>query len=869
MRLTSQVKRQVLSNGLTLLVERNTSAPVVAAVTHVKAGYFDEPDEWVGIAHVLEHMFFKGTARRPPGEIARETQLLGGYLNAGTIYDKTIYYTVLPSMEGALERALDIQADALMHSALDGDELKRELEVIIQEAKRKLDNPHAVATETLYELLYAQHRIRRWRIGTEAGLRRLTRDDVCAYYKTRYTPDRSIVALVGDLDVEHTLDIAASVYEGWANGQASTDRSPAETNPPPCSMRLIRSDVARPMAVLGWRTVDALSPDALALDVVSYLLGGGRGSWLYRGVREPGLASSARASHYTPTSVGVFDILLEGDAERIDDAVSRTLELVARLADPGPDEIDMERVRSLIAMHWSRRLEAMDQRAALLCEFEALGDYGLAEEFHRNTLEVTAADVCAAVETYLRPGEVSAVLSLAEGMKSRFERSTWPLRPVGTQGVARVSLSRDEPPEPAPGAVTHPPHKRFPEETGLLALPGADLLVRPKRGSGLVSVGAYAPRLRELEDSQTAGVSALVTRASVRGAGELSGEELAIRAEMLGGSIMPAATLEGVGWGMTVRAAALREAAELLLCIASDATLAADDLAVERRLQMSDAARLHDDMFRYPIRRVLEEAFPNSPYGLPSLGEPENIGALDDELVRGWAEELRTRRLVVVAVGDLDTTSLFEALTPFDAWPAADPVADGSGEPRWEPSRGGDTRQKAQSAMAMAFPASPYSSPQRFPTVVLAALLSGLAGRLFEALRERRSLAYTVAAMPWLRARAGAMLTYIATSPDREDEARDGMLLELERVGMDEITDAELDRARNYAAGAVQLRKQSARAVAGELVGAWLHNELDVLDQEASRLRAVTREELQKVSSTVFQAEQRAEFIVRGTGGGR
>jgi len=82
MQLSDGVTKESLPNGLTVLVQPVDSAPVVAVVTHVKAGYFDEPDEWVGIAHVLEHMFFKGTARRGPGEIARDTQLLGGYLNA-------------------------------------------------------------------------------------------------------------------------------------------------------------------------------------------------------------------------------------------------------------------------------------------------------------------------------------------------------------------------------------------------------------------------------------------------------------------------------------------------------------------------------------------------------------------------------------------------------------------------------------------------------------------------------------------------------------------------------------------------------------------------------------------------------------------
>src|SRR5689334_1468007 len=133
------VHRAVLDNGLTVLVRRDHSAPVVAIVTHVKAGYFDETDDVVGIAHVLEHMYFKGTPTRGVGEIARQTKAVGGYLNAGTIYDHTSYYTVLPATGFAT--GLDVQFDAYANSLIDSAELARELEVIIQEAKRKEDNP--------------------------------------------------------------------------------------------------------------------------------------------------------------------------------------------------------------------------------------------------------------------------------------------------------------------------------------------------------------------------------------------------------------------------------------------------------------------------------------------------------------------------------------------------------------------------------------------------------------------------------------------------------------------------------------------------------------------------------------------------------
>src|SRR5512132_3214786 len=197
------VRRVVLPNGMRVLIRRDDSAPVVAIVTYVSAGYFDETDDVVGIAHVLEHMFFKGTPTRGVGEIARQTKAVGGYLNAATIYDHTSYYTVLPSSSFAA--GLDVQFDAYANSLIDADELARELEVIIQEAKRKADNPGAVATETLFELLHDRHRIRRWRIGREPGLRALTREAMLRFYRNFYHPGNTVLVVVGDVDPDEAM----------------------------------------------------------------------------------------------------------------------------------------------------------------------------------------------------------------------------------------------------------------------------------------------------------------------------------------------------------------------------------------------------------------------------------------------------------------------------------------------------------------------------------------------------------------------------------------------------------------------------------------------------------------------------------------
>ena len=140
-----QTTKVVLKNGLTVIVREEYAVPLTSITTLVKAGYFDEEDRLAGISHVVEHMLFKGTPKRPAGEIARQTRALGGSLNGYTDYDRTVYSTVVPAANAF--PALEIQADALLNPSFDPDELKREVEVVLQENNRKLDNPAALATE--------------------------------------------------------------------------------------------------------------------------------------------------------------------------------------------------------------------------------------------------------------------------------------------------------------------------------------------------------------------------------------------------------------------------------------------------------------------------------------------------------------------------------------------------------------------------------------------------------------------------------------------------------------------------------------------------------------------------------------------------
>jgi zinc protease len=869
---TDGVRREVLPNGLTLLVQQDRSAPVVAVVTHVKAGFFDEPDRWTGISHVLEHMFFKGTPRRGVGAIARETKSAGGYLNASTTYDHTSYFTVLPA--SGLAEALDIQADALRHSVLDAAELARELQVIIQEAKRKLDTPSSVAYETLHEVMFDRHRMRRWRIGREAELAGFTRADVYGYYASRYVPERTIVSIVGDVDPERALELAREAYGGWPSAPGAVDRLHEEHARREVRARTLRGDVGQAQLVLGWRAVPPLDPAAPALDLAAAVLGAGRGSWLYRALRDPGLVTWVSSHYYAPTELGVFGVAAELAPERVRAALDAIAEAVARLSRAGPPADELERARTLLRARWARRLESMEGRAAALAAAEALDGYTLLDREYEALTSVQADEVRAAAARYLQPNAVSAVLYLPEDEGEELTAAA----------LARAFSARELGPVAAgpvvPALAPAPPARPVPSghrEAQVLhtRLPGADVLVRRKSGVPLVHLGVYVPR--EFDPPAQAGLGALTVRSSVRGAGAYDAGALAFAFERLGGTLGPVAASDWLGLATSVLAEHLGEAAALLHLAHVAPRLEEREVERERGLMLAEAQQVADDMFRYPFQLAFAAAFGEEGYGLPVAGLPHTLPAITPADVRAWhASAVLGRRPVVIAVGDVDPerataalAGVFGSLPPRDDARAPAPVAWIAGAEGEAPLRVVQ-RDKAQAAIAMAFPGVARRDPDRAAARVWAAVASGLGGRLFEALRDRRSLAYTVVASAWEKARAGSLVAYIATSPEREEEAREEMLRELERFTREPVSEAELQQAINYLSGQAEVNRQSGGAVAAEILEAWIAGSgLPELVDPGAAYRAVTAGDVLRVAHGSLDPARRAEAVIRGTGAAR
>lgn len=850
-RLAGRVHREVLPNGLTVLVEHDPGATAVAIVLHVGAGFFDEPDEVAGISHVLEHMYFKGTPRHGPGELARQTKAAGGWLNAGTGYDHTSYYAVLPTASFAAGLAL--QADALRHATLDAEELRRELQVIIEEARRKRDSPAAVAHETMHEVLFDRHRIRRWRIGDEARLAGFTREDVAGYYRSRYVPARTRVVIAGGIPVATAVAEVRRLLGDWQAAATEIPPGPEEPWHHEVRTRTLRGDVSQADLVLGWRTVPPLHEDAVGLDAAAAVLSAGRSAWLPQALREPGIVLAVSASHFAPTEVGVLAVNAELDPGRLREALAGVGGVIHRLTTRGPTLEDLARARTLLRARLARRLESAESRAMLIAEADALRDVALVDEWMVRLETLTPEAVRDAARRWLRPDAMAAVAYLPEeaggpGLTPDLLRDAFAVRP----GVAPVR------PAATPGGGTC-----------LHALPTVDIVTRAKPGAPLVTIGIFRRR-RGGEPLDQAGLGMLAVRTAVRGAGGLDAAALAEAFDRLGGPVTASVSADHFGYRCTVLAEHLLPAADLLRRVMWEPHLLAATVEIERDLQAREASQLADDMFRYPFQLALGAAFRDTGYGVPTGGTPESVPGLSDEAVRAWhAEEVSSGRTLVVAVGDLDAAAAAGELAEALAHVGGDSRPSAVRRSEVDPGEGGVPRvvqrARAQTAFAMAFPGPSRTSPQRFAAEVWASAVGGLGGRLFEVLRGRRSLAYTVMASAWQRMGAGALLTYIATSPEREEEARDTMLVELDRLRRDGLTPLELEQAIGYRSGQVAVGRQTGAAVASELADLWLAGDpLDAFESAAAPFRAVTLEAVHAVLEDNLDPARRGEGVVRG-----
>jgi len=873
--LTRGVIRRVLDNGLTVLVKPVPGFGVAAVQTWVKAGYFHEPDDKAGMAHLFEHMFFKGSARFPGAErIASEVSGLGGVLNAGTIYDSTNYYFVLPAE--ALAKGIAIQADAVIQPLFDPEELRKETEVVIEESNRKLDNPPALVVERMYALAFSAHRMRRWRIGNHEVLRNLRRDDLLAFFRDLYRPENIIVTVVGDVDPEAAHDLAAAEFAALPRGTPRLVPGPAE--PPQERFRHAeeRADLAQSHLAVGWHTPGYGHPDNEPLEVLGAVLGSGKSSRLYRRAVGPDLAGGIAAYNYPVADVGVFVAQAQfGGARlpRVEEAIFREAERLRR-EPPSAEEVGTARTQVLAGLLLGQE-EVLGQ-AALLASREARGSFMEIDDYLARLEAVTPEAVQRAAARYLDLSNASLFRYL--------EREA----PRATDGVEAAEAAARH---AAAGAA-----ERLPEAPALAALAADDLsggaaaaaltthAVRLANGVRLVMqeshavptawFGLYFRGGRIEERREDAGITRLMLSGALRGTRRRSAEELDRAIESLGSGFAAEHDEEYVGLSAPVPVPKLAAAMGLAREIVAEATFPEGGVEKAREVNLANIRAGRDSSSVHPFDLFTRAYFgANHPYGLAQRGDEEAVARLGPDDLRAWHRRVfHPSRLIVVVAGDIDPARVREYVeAQFGTLPSegATPLPDLPPNPAPRVEELVETRPRRQSAFVLGFPTVPITHPDAFALEALQHVLSGMAGRLFSELRGRRSLAYTVVAADVSRPRLGYFFGYLAGDYRKEASAREAMLAEFARLRDEPVTAEELQRAKGYLAGITRIRRQTNGARGSEIARDVLFGlGLDFPERYLEGVLAVTAADIQRVARAYFDPARSVVAVLRGGEGG-
>ena len=371
------------------------------------------------------------------------------------------------------------------------------------------------------------------------------------------------------------------------------------------------------------------------------------------------------------------------------------------------------------------------------------------------------------------------------------------------------------------------------------------------------------------EESALAGLTTLMVRTALKGTSSRSAEQIAEEGELLGGSVSGAAGADSFRWSISVPSRHAAAAVELLADVVQHPTFGADvarDRARHRARRPRRVARRHVSLSDAPrdARRRSRAIPTDCPRAAATTRCAESRWT---RCTNGTPSARSTSACVIALVGDANPDDLAELAArafnglrrtpvvqiPSAVWPSSSATAI-------------ETRDRAQTAMALLFSGPSRSDPARYAAAMIARVASGLGGRFFDELRDKRSLCYTVNAFVAERALAGTFGAYIATSPEQEGAARDGLLAEFARLRDEPVTEQELRRAQTYAIGLHAIRQQSGAAVLADAVDAYLFGSLGELEEYEARIRAVTPAEMQSVAHEHFDPARRVEGIVRGTG---
>lgn len=839
-----------LKNGLTVYIIRDSRFPLVCTRLFVGTGSANETAEQAGISHVLEHMVFKGTEKRPKGQVARDVESLGGYLNAATSFDKTWYITDMPAKHW--KTGMDVVKDMAFHPSLDPAELEAEKDVIVSELKGGDDTPTRRLFEDLQVAGLAHTVYGRPIIGFEKTIRAVTVDDLRAYIRTWYQPQNMMLLVAGDIDPKAVLAHAEELFGDLKNDTILPEPAPVQLEGAAGGPRVevtygpwnkVYLGIALPAPALGdQRSID--------LDVLAYALGGDGTSQFYRKYRyEKQLVDSISVGNMSLNRAGLFYMVAQLDADKVEPFWQEFTRDLAAL-DAGkitPDVI--ERARFNYEDGMDRASETLDGLTSwkATVQFELGGPQGEANVRHA-LAAVDSARLRQAQDLWLRPDQVRVRVLAPEKAKlpdlDAILQHNWPAPAVERQKAA---------------AAAEKVGKREIVDLGQ----GRTVILQPDRTIPYVSLEILRPGGNALLKPADQGLAQLTAATLTDGCGTRDLDAMERFVAERAASLSASAGVQSFTVSLTGPARFNADYFALLGDLLHKPTFAEKDVRRQADTLKAALVRRQDNPMSFMGSKINGFLFPGGqPYGFDGLGTAENQDRFGPGDVQAFWKQQNAQPWILSVAGDFDREKVlaFARSLPVPTAPAVDVP-----QPTW----GADKRLplslpgRQQAHLLLAFHAVPLDHPDAPALMLLESVLSGQSGLLFNKLRDEQGLGYTVTAFYRSLPEAGFMAFYIGTTPRNLDVARQGFSGIIKDIKTDLLPAELLAKGLNRMEGSYYRGRQSLGARADEAASERLLGQpQDFQKRLLEKAAKVTPEQLREVARKYLLVDKMYEVTL-------
>ncbi|MGQ9776146.1 MAG: M16 family metallopeptidase [Thermodesulfobacteriota bacterium] len=844
--------RFTLENGMRIILQENRNAPVVSLQVWVDVGSADEKDEEAGMCHFIEHMIFKGTEKRKVGEIAREIESLGGYINAYTSYDQTVFYITVASRYAF--SALEILSDAIQHSTFDSQELEREREVILEEIRMGEDDPDRKLFKETMRTLFKEHPYRRPIIGYEKTIRSITRHQMISFFKRWYTPNRILFVGVGDFDLQEMEKRVREVFQGFKPHGGDIPLRVQEPQFNEVRVNLSTGNFKETYLHLVFPGTSILHEDTPSLDALSHILGRGEASRLVQKVKlEKGLVHSISASSYTPKEPGGFFVEALLPPENIEKALEAILAEIDLLAREGVSSEELYRVKVNIESGLIYDRQTVQGQARKIGFYEIIaGGFEFEKEYLRRVGLLQSEDLKRVAKKYLNPSRMVICLLGPHEKETYFKNLR--LREVSERIASSWGQERKE-------KATQKVHRYILDN-------GLRILVKENHQLPIVSLQASFLGGVRFEKEESSGIYQLMAMIITKGTSRHNSLEIAKKVEKMAGNLSGFSGYNSFGLTFTFLSHHFEEAFSLFAEILKDPSFDIEELEKRKRLLLASIRQQEDYPDRIVFKLFRKTLYENHPYGMDPLGTEETVQKMTPKDLKEYYQRIMVpENLVLTFVGDVNINKVLTSVKKeFSYLPKKEftlPQISIQSPPE-EIKKKEIFRKKEQAHFVLGFPGLTFKDKDRYALEVLGAALSGQGGRLFYELRDKESLAYALAFLAHPNLDPGYIAVYMGTHPDKLDRAIEGVIRELKKVKEEGLTDDEIERAKRYLIGNFEINLQTNSSQANlisldELYGIGFNH----YERYVQEIQKVKKEEVDHVAKEYFRLEAYVIAILR------